>query len=80
LGKKVILVDDVLYNSRRDGCTDGFRRPSRFSGVLIDRGHRELPIRADFVGRNVPTSQKENVQVVFDGADQPVEVVLKNRR
>jgi pyrimidine operon attenuation protein/uracil phosphoribosyltransferase len=45
--------------------------------VLIDRGHRELPIRADFVGRNVPTSLKENVEVIFDEKQQPVEVVLE---
>jgi len=45
--------------------------------VLIDRGHRELPIRADFVGRNVPTSLKENVEVLFDDKQQPVEVVLE---
>jgi pyrimidine operon attenuation protein/uracil phosphoribosyltransferase len=45
--------------------------------VLIDRGHRELPIRADFVGRNVPTSLKENVAVIFDANNQPVEVVLE---
>jgi len=45
--------------------------------VLVDRGHRELPIRADFVGRNVPTSQKEKVQVLFDDKQQPLEVVLE---
>ena len=45
--------------------------------VLIDRGHRELPIRADFVGRNVPTSIKENVAVLFDDNNQPVEVLLE---
>jgi pyrimidine operon attenuation protein/uracil phosphoribosyltransferase len=55
-----------------------FGRPQSIQlAVLIDRGHRELPIRADFVGRNVPTSQKENVQVVFDGLNQPIEVVLE---
>jgi pyrimidine operon attenuation protein/uracil phosphoribosyltransferase len=45
--------------------------------VLIDRGHRELPIRADFVGRNVPTSLQENVAVIFDGNQQATEVVLE---
>ena len=55
-----------------------FGRPQSIQlAVLIDRGHRELPIRADFVGRNVPTSQKENVQVVFDQSNQPIEVVLE---
>jgi pyrimidine operon attenuation protein/uracil phosphoribosyltransferase len=45
--------------------------------VLIDRGHRELPIRADFVGRNVPTSRKERIHVQFDSENHPVEVILK---
>lgn len=45
--------------------------------VLIDRGHRDLPIRADFVGRNVPTSMKENVQVIFDAANRACEVLLE---
>ncbi|MRR57711.1 MAG: bifunctional pyr operon transcriptional regulator/uracil phosphoribosyltransferase, partial [Deltaproteobacteria bacterium] len=45
--------------------------------VLVDRGHRELPIRADFVGRNVPTSSKENILVKFDEANHPIEVVLE---
>jgi pyrimidine operon attenuation protein/uracil phosphoribosyltransferase len=44
--------------------------------VLIDRGHRELPIRADYVGRNVPTAQEEDVKVLFDAAHHPVEVRL----
>jgi pyrimidine operon attenuation protein/uracil phosphoribosyltransferase len=80
--KKVVLVDDVLYTGRTiraamDALMDFGRPQSIQLAVLIDRGHRELPIRADFVGRNVPTSQKENVQVVFDGSNQPVEVVLE---
>ena len=80
--KKVILVDDVLYTGRTiraamDALMDFGRPQSIQLAVLIDRGHRELPIRADFVGRNVPTSQKENVQVVFDGSNQPIEVVLE---
>jgi len=45
--------------------------------VLIDRGHRELPIRADFVGRNVPTSLKEKVKVSFDEANKATEVILQ---
>ncbi len=81
-GKKVILVDDVLYTGRTiraamDALMDFGRPQSIQLAVLIDRGHRELPIRADFVGRNVPTSQKENVQVTFDGSNQPIEVVLE---
>ncbi|MDD2852331.1 MAG: bifunctional pyr operon transcriptional regulator/uracil phosphoribosyltransferase PyrR [Desulfuromonadaceae bacterium] len=80
--KKVILVDDVLYTGRTiraamDAMMDFGRPQSIQLAVLIDRGHRELPIRADYVGRNVPTSQKENVQVVFDKMDQPIEVLLE---
>jgi pyrimidine operon attenuation protein/uracil phosphoribosyltransferase len=81
-GKRVVLVDDVLYTGRTiraamDALMD-YGRPQLIQlAVLIDRGHRELPIRADFVGRNVPTSQKENVEVLFDDKQQPVEVVLE---
>ena len=80
--KKVILVDDVLYTGRTiraamDALMDFGRPQSIQLAVLVDRGHRELPIRADFVGRNVPTSQKENVQVVFDKANEPLEVILE---
>lgn len=80
--RKVILVDDVLYTGRTiraamDALMDFGRPQSIQLAVLIDRGHRELPIRADFVGRNVPTSQKENVQVVFDSNYQPIEVLLE---
>lgn len=69
--KKVILVDDVLYTGRTiraamDALMD-LGRPSAIQlAVLIDRGHRELPIRADFVGRNVPTSKKEIVNVIVN--------------
>lgn len=80
--KKVILVDDVLYTGRTiraamDALMDFGRPQSIQLAVLIDRGHRELPIRADYVGRNVPTSQKENVQVIFDASNQPIEVILE---
>jgi pyrimidine operon attenuation protein / uracil phosphoribosyltransferase len=77
-GKTVILVDDVLYTGRTiraalDALTD-FGRPRAIRlAVLVDRGHRELPIRADFVGKNVPTSHREDVQVQLvepDGADR----------
>jgi pyrimidine operon attenuation protein/uracil phosphoribosyltransferase len=60
-----------------DALMDHGRAQSIQLAVLIDRGHRELPIRADFVGRNVPTSLKENVQVLFDNDNRPVEVVLE---
>jgi pyrimidine operon attenuation protein/uracil phosphoribosyltransferase len=81
-GKRVVLVDDVLYTGRTiraamDAMMDHGRPACIQLAVLIDRGHRELPIRADFVGRNVPTSIKENVAVLFDDRNQPVEVVLE---
>lgn len=78
--KKVILVDDVLYTGRTvraalDELID-FGRPLFIQlAVLIDRGHRELPIRADYVGKNIPTSAKDTVEVrleELDGADEVV--------
>ena len=69
-GKIIILVDDVLYTGRSvraamDAVID-MGRPSKIElAVLVDRGHRELPIRADFVGKNIPTSKSENVVVDF---------------
>lgn len=76
-GKRVILVDDVLYTGRTiraamDALIDLGRPQMIQLAVLIDRGHRELPIRADYVGKNVPTSRRENVGVLiseFDGED-----------
>ncbi|MBT0664296.1 bifunctional pyr operon transcriptional regulator/uracil phosphoribosyltransferase PyrR [Geobacter pelophilus] len=81
-GKKVVLVDDVLYTGRTiraamDAVMDHGRPDSIQLAVLIDRGHRELPIRADFVGRNVPTSQKEIIQVQFNDESRPVDVLLQ---
>lgn len=78
--KKVILVDDVLYTGRTiraalDGLMDLGRPRLIQLAVLIDRGHRELPIRADYVGKNVPTSRQEQVQVLLveeDGADRVI--------
>lgn len=76
-GKDVILVDDVLYTGRTiraaiDNVVS-LGRPSRVSlAVLVDRGHRELPIRADYVGKNIPTSAVEEIVVEvaeFDGQD-----------
>ena len=69
-GKTVVLVDDVLFSGRTtraalDALND-FGRPRRIQlAVLIDRGHRELPIKADFVGKNVPTSLLERINVQF---------------
>lgn len=81
-GKRVVLVDDVLFTGRTiraalDAVMDHGRPQLIQLAVLIDRGHRELPIRADFVGRNVPTSLKENVEVLFDDMQQPIEAVLE---
>ena len=76
-GKIVVLVDDVLYTGRTvraamDALSD-YGRPAAIQlAVLIDRGHRELPIRPDFVGKNVPTARKEEIRVLvaeLDGAD-----------
>lgn len=80
-GKRVVLIDDVLYTGRTiraamDALIDLGRPRSIQLAVLIDRGHRELPIRADYVGRNVPTAQEEDVKVTFDTNQHPVEVRL----
>lgn len=73
-GKIIILVDDVLYTGRTaraalDAVMDAGRPLCVQLAVLIDRGHRELPIRADFVGKNVPTSKNEIVKVSVLGID-----------
>ncbi len=81
-GQKVVLVDDVLYTGRTiraamDALMD-IGRPSAIQlAVLIDRGHRELPIRSDYTGRNIPTARDEKVQVRFDSDNSPVEVRLE---
>ena len=75
----VVLVDDVLFTGRSiraamDALTD-FGRPSQIQlAVLVDRGHRQLPIRADYVGKNIPTSLHEQVQVLLDETDAEDEV------
>lgn len=81
-GKKVILVDDVLYTGRTvraalDALIDLGRPEVIQLAVLIDRGHRELPIRADYVGKNVPTSKKEIIEVLLTEVDSKEKVVLK---
>ena len=81
-GKMVVLVDDVLFTGRTiraamDAIMAHGRPASIQLAVLIDRGHRELPIRADFVGRNVPTSLRENIAVIFDESGLPTEVILE---
>lgn len=79
--KNIVLVDDVLYTGRTiraalDALMDLGRPKSIQLAVLIDRGHRELPIRADYAGKNVPTSQKETVEVHLQEADGRDEVVI----
>ncbi|MBM3251916.1 MAG: bifunctional pyr operon transcriptional regulator/uracil phosphoribosyltransferase PyrR [Candidatus Omnitrophica bacterium] len=82
--KKVILVDDVLYTGRTiraaiDQLID-FGRPKEIQlAVLIDRGHRELPIRADYAGKNIPTAQNEIIEVRLEEQDKIDEVVIVER-
>lgn len=81
-GKTVVLVDDVLYTGRTvraalDAVIDLGRPKVIQLAVLVDRGHRELPIRADYVGKNVPTSSKEIVGVQLKPVDQADRVVIK---
>jgi len=79
--KTVILSDDVLYTGRTiraalDALID-FGRPKQIQlAVLVDRGHRELPVRADFVGKNIPTAKNETVEVRFVESDGKDEVVI----
>jgi pyrimidine operon attenuation protein / uracil phosphoribosyltransferase len=73
-GKTIVLVDDVLYSGRTvraalDALTDLGRPRAVQLAVLVDRGHRELPIRADYVGKNLPTSQREVVRVLLSEVD-----------
>jgi pyrimidine operon attenuation protein / uracil phosphoribosyltransferase len=79
--KKVILVDDVLYTGRTvraamDALID-IERPAAIQlAVLVDRGHRELPIRADFVGKNIPTSRTEKIVVQLKEVDENDSVTI----
>ena len=81
-GKNVVLVDDVLFTGRSiraalDALTD-FGRPAAIQlAVLVDRGHRELPIRADYVGKNIPTSLNEDVRVLLQETDAEDEVRIE---
>ena len=83
-GTVVILVDDVLYTGRTtraalDALVD-FGRPRKIQlAVMVDRGHRELPIRADYVGKNIPTAQDEKVRVRFAETDGIDEVLTERK-
>ncbi len=80
-GKKIILVDDVLFSGRTVRCAldalIDFGRPANIQlAVLIDRGHRELPIRPDYVGKNIPTAINEIVEVRIKEIDGVEEVII----
>lgn len=82
-GKSVVLVDDVLYTGRSaraaiDALIDRGRPRSIQLAVLVDRGHRELPIRADYVGKNIPSSRDEEIQVYLLETDGRDEVFIIN--
>jgi pyrimidine operon attenuation protein / uracil phosphoribosyltransferase len=83
-GRSVVLVDDVLYTGRTiraaiEALFD-YGRPERVQlAVLVDRGHRELPIRPDYVGKNVPTARTERVNVNLEEADEADRVLLLDR-
>ncbi len=82
LGRQIVLVDDVLYTGRTvraalDALIDQGRPAGIQLAVLVDRGHRELPIRPDYVGKNLPTSSREMVTVRFAEADGRDEVVIE---
>ncbi len=81
--KVVVLVDDVLYSGRTvraalDALSDHGRPRSVQLAVLVDRGHRELPIRADFVGKNLPTAHRETVRVLLTELDDRDEVRIED--
>jgi pyrimidine operon attenuation protein/uracil phosphoribosyltransferase len=81
-GRRILLVDDVLFTGRTvraamDALVDFGRPQSIQLAVLVDRGHRELPIRADYVGKNLPTSRREQVQVRLAEVDGVDEVVIE---
>ena len=86
--RRVILVDDVLYTGRSiraamDALMELGRPKTIQLAVLIDRGHRELPIRADYVGKNIPSSKDEEIQVQLqevDGVDNVVIESLMNKQ
>lgn len=81
-GRHVVIVDDVLYTGRTvraslDALSDIGRALTTELAVLVDRGHRELPIRADYVGKNVPTSREERVRVHLEETDGDMGVYIE---
>lgn len=79
--KIVVIVDDVLYTGRTvraaiDAIMDKSRPKVIRLAILVDRGHRELPIRADYVGKNIPTSSKENIKVNLSEVDKEDKVII----
>ncbi|WP_025274773.1 bifunctional pyr operon transcriptional regulator/uracil phosphoribosyltransferase PyrR [Haloglycomyces albus] len=81
-GQRIVLVDDVLYSGRTiraalNALYDLGRPSSVQLAILVDRGHRELPIRADYVGKNIPTSRSENVSVLLNEYDETDAVELR---
>ena len=83
-GKQVVLIDDVLYSGRTiraamDAVIDSGRPATIQCAVLIDRGHRELPIRADYVGKNIPSSKSERIFVRMQEVDGTDEVLLDSK-
>ncbi|MDN6639823.1 MAG: bifunctional pyr operon transcriptional regulator/uracil phosphoribosyltransferase PyrR [Tetragenococcus halophilus] len=84
-GKEVIVVDDVLFTGRTiraalDAIMD-FGRPQKIAlAVLVDRGHRELPIRADFVGKNIPTSSAEEIIVEMRETDDADRILINKNK
>lgn len=84
-GKHLVLVDDVLFSGRTiraalDALVDLGRPASIQLAVLIDRGHRELPIRPDYVGKNIPTSLDQNVKVILKESDDKEDEVIVIKR
>jgi pyrimidine operon attenuation protein/uracil phosphoribosyltransferase len=80
-GKSIVLVDDVLYTGRSiraamDAITDLGRPQSIQLAVFVDRGHREMPIRADYVGKNIPSARNEDIQVHLEETDGIDEVAI----
>ena len=81
-GKTIVLVDDVLFTGRTiraalDALSDYGRPAAVQLAVLVDRGHRELPIRADYVGKNIPTEKSQTVRVHLSETDGAEEVTLR---